>query len=230
MDPELGEGLSREDWAWAQRDLIVRRVVIPAGVWDPVQTWDELHPTVGLLVLDGLVLLDFAVGRRTTTEVLGAGDLLRPWDEPPMETIPMPARWSVLEELAVVALDGRFVLAAARWPLIIESVTARATRRARWLTMRLAVHQYSRLDDRITLTLWGLAERWGRVTPGGVVVPLRLTHGTLARLVGARRPSVTAALGHLASAGVVERTPNGWLLHGDPADVLGSVDHALEAG
>ena len=130
----------------------------------------------------------------------------------------MRARWSVLDELALVALDGRFVLAAVRWPSIIEHVTARATRLSRWLTMRLAVNQHARLDDRLVLTLWGLAERWGRVTPQGVVLPLRLTHGTLARLVGARRPSVTAALGDLASAGLVERTPGGWVLHGAPPE------------
>jgi CRP/FNR family cyclic AMP-dependent transcriptional regulator len=105
-----------------------------------------------------------------------------------------------------------------RWPPIIEHVTARATRRSRWLTMRLAVNQHARLDDRLTLTLWGLAERWGRVTPQGVVLPLRLTHGTLARLVGARRPSVTAALGELTSTGVLERTAGGWVLHGAPPD------------
>ena len=30
------------------------------------------------------------------------------------------------------------------------------------------------------MLLWYLAERWGRVTPDGVIVPLRLTHETLA--------------------------------------------------
>jgi hypothetical protein len=38
--------------------------------------------------------------------------------------------------------------------------------------------------------------------------------------VGARRPSVTTALTGLAKRGCVERTPTGWLLHGDPAEQL----------
>src|SRR5919197_1066233 len=67
--------------------------------------------------------------------------------------------------------------------------------------------------------MWCLAERWGRVVPGGVVVSLRLPHRTLAGMVGARRPSVTTALGQLMARGDIERRPDGgWLLHGDPPD------------
>ena len=70
------------------------------------------------------------------------------------------------------------------------------------------------------MLLWTLAERWGRVGPHGVRLPLSLPHRTLATLVGARRPSVTTALTGLARAGLVERVRDGWLLHGDPAEVL----------
>jgi hypothetical protein len=37
-------------------------------------------------------------------------------------------------------------------------------------------------------------DRWGRVTPEGVRIPLRLRHHMLAELVAVRRPSATAAL------------------------------------
>ena len=58
-----------------------------------------------------------------------------------------------------------------------------------------------------------LASRRGRVTPGGVVLSLPLTHATLAQLVGARRPSVTAAFGELAREGIcVPRGQGTWLL------------------
>jgi predicted transcriptional regulator of viral defense system len=44
-----------------------------------------------------------------------------------------------------------------------------------------------------------------------------MTHSLLARIVGARRPSVSTALGKLQSRGLVERTDNGhWLLLGEP--------------
>jgi hypothetical protein len=52
-----------------------------------------------------------------------------------------------------------------------------------------------------------------------VLVSLRLPHRTLAGMVGARRPSVTTALGQLISRGEIERRPDGgWLLRGQPPE------------
>jgi CRP/FNR family transcriptional regulator, cyclic AMP receptor protein len=53
-----------------------------------------------------------------------------------------------------------------------------------------------------------------------VLIPFALTHSTLARLVGARRPSVTSAIGELAKDGLLERTDDGWLLRGDPSQLV----------
>jgi hypothetical protein len=64
--------------------------------------------------------------------------------------------------------------------------------------------------------MWHLAERWGRMGPSGVVVPIELTHGALGRLVGARRPTVTLALGELARDGaLVRRNDGSWVLRVD---------------
>jgi hypothetical protein len=69
--------------------------------------------------------------------------------------------------------------------------------------------------------LWYYADRWGRVTPEGRVLPVSLTHGLLARVVGARRPSVSTALGRLQDRGLIERMENGhWLLLGEPPSEL----------
>jgi hypothetical protein len=54
--------------------------------------------------------------------------------------------------------------------------------------------------------------------------PLGKGHTTLAALVGARRPSVTTALGQLAGARVVERVPDGWLLHDSVEALAARVD------
>ena len=77
----------------------------------------------------------------------------------------------------------------------------RGTRRAHHLAVALAIAHHQRVEDRLLLTLWHLAERWGRVTPDGIVVPLPLGHQRLADLVGAHRPSVTTAMGELTRAG-----------------------------
>jgi hypothetical protein len=53
-----------------------------------------------------------------------------------------------------------------------------------------------------------------------VTVPLVLPHRFLASLIGARRPTVSTALGRLAARGELERLPDGtWLVHGTPDGV-----------
>jgi CRP-like cAMP-binding protein len=71
------------------------------------------------------------------------------------------------------------------------------------------------------LTLWHLAERWGKVRPDGVALPLPLSHERLANLVGAHRPTVTTAMGDLARSGAISRGEDHvWMLHGSPPDEL----------
>jgi Crp-like helix-turn-helix domain len=79
----------------------------------------------------------------------------------------------------------------------------RATRRAHSLAVALAIAYHQRVDDRLLLTLWHLAERWGRVRPEGIAVRLRLSHQQWADLVGAHRPSVTTETGDLGRADAV---------------------------
>lgn len=87
--------------------------------------------------------------------------------------------------------------------------------------MALAIAHHQRVDDRVLLTLWHVAERWGRVGRDAVLVDLPLSHQRLADLVGAHRPSVTSALGELSKAGRVSRRHSGeWLLHGEPPEQL----------
>jgi CRP-like cAMP-binding protein len=104
------------------------------------------------------------------------------------------------------------VAPARKW-----SSFARGTRRAHSLAPALAIAHHQRVDDRLLLTLWHLAERWGRVGPEGISVPLPLSHPRLADLVGAHRPSVTTAMGDLVRSGAVSRREDGiWVLHGSP--------------
>src|SRR5947208_755394 len=75
-----------------------------------------------------------------------------------------------------------------------------------------AIAQMTRVDDRVLMLLWHLSERWGRVRRDGILLPLRLPHKAIARLIGARRPSVTTAIGALERRGDLERRADGaWL-------------------
>ena len=66
--------------------------------------------------------------------------------------------------------------------------------------LAVAIALEPRVERRLLLKLRQLAERWGRVTPDGIRLDLRLTHQELANMVGAVRESVTIALGRLAEA------------------------------
>ena len=118
-------------------------------------------------------------------------------------------------------LDARFALAIAGSPRVQAAIVARAVARSRALAFYLAVSHVRRVEQRLLVMLWHFAERWGRVGPQGVVLGVRLTHETLGRVVGARRPTVTTALRQLMEQGLVSRLPDRRLiLHGDPPSGL----------
>jgi CRP/FNR family cyclic AMP-dependent transcriptional regulator len=101
----------------------------------------------------------------------------------------------------------------------------RLNERSLRLATSQAISQLTCVDRRLMALFWHLAERWGRVSGDGVIVPLRLTHALLGQLVGARRPTVSTALSKLIERGELLRRPDGsWLLRGDPpeADALAS--------
>jgi hypothetical protein len=221
VDPELGEGLNPQERTAAERVLSVPVRALEVGPWDPHEEFDDIRPVVGVLIVEGMLTRDVVFAGRTTTELLGGGDLLRPWDDDvQFDPLPFTAQWHVHIPARIAILDTRVAMAAGRWPTIATALGGRHIRRSRSLAFQRAIAQLPRVDDRLIVVLWALAERWGRVGRDGVRLPLDLPHRTLATLVGARRPSVTTALTGLARAGLVERVRDGWLLHGDPAEVL----------
>jgi CRP-like cAMP-binding protein len=116
-------------------------------------------------------------------------------------------------------LDGAFAARIARWPQIGARLGDRMVLRARWLAYHLAICHLVRVEERVHLAFWQLAERWGRVTPSGVVIPIPLTHTIIANVVGARRPSTTTAIGRLTERDLLRRRSDGtWLLRGEPPD------------
>jgi CRP/FNR family transcriptional regulator, cyclic AMP receptor protein len=220
VDRELAQSLESGDREHARRALVFPALVVEPGPWEHRQAVPE-PPVVGLLVLTGVLTREIVFAGRASSEIVGAGDVLRPWDDDaPFEPLPLEATWHAHAPTRLAVLDARFALAAGRWPALAAALGARQIRRTRALAFQLAITQLPRVDDRVLVLLWSLAERWGRVGPSGVRLALPLPHRTLATLVGARRPSVTTALSGLARAGLVERTEAGWLLHGDAERVL----------
>src|SRR5204863_9474254 len=139
--------------------------------------------------------------------------------------------WRVVEPVRLAQLDRRFALTVAPWPEVSAALMDRIIQRARWLAFQLAVCHVVRVDTRILLMLWHFADRWGRMTREGARVRIPVTHSVLASVVGARRPSVTTALGRLEDKGLIERLPDGeWLLIGSPPqDFARIVNEASES-
>jgi CRP/FNR family cyclic AMP-dependent transcriptional regulator len=215
-DPDLIEAIPMPDRDRATEECIAATAWIPAGPWSGPQT-DIMRDGIGLLVLHGLLIRHLRVGGRFSSELLGEGDLLRPWQEGgARQTVRQTSDWRVLEPTRVAVLDGRAARRFANYPELTGQLVARAVERSRSLAMNMAIVQQSRTHIRMHLMLWHLADRWGYVSPEGTILPLRLTHDVLADLVAARRPTVSSALSHLARSGLVRPAGKGWLLLGPP--------------
>jgi CRP/FNR family cyclic AMP-dependent transcriptional regulator len=180
--------------------------VLDTGPWDAVTEYGDRSTWVGLLVLDGFLTREMICEQETTIELMGPGDLLRPWDHDGDYALDViQTRWRVLQPVKLALLDQEFALRIARWPTLIAEILSRMGRRNRWLAVRLTISQLSRINARIAYFFWHLAERWGHTTREGIVIPLPLTHEQIAELIGAERPSVSLALQRLRDQGFVER-------------------------
>lgn len=176
----------------------------------------------GLLVLDGVLALNVRVGDRIAAELLGAGDLVQPQRGDDDELLACDVGWRVLVPTRFALLDAAFAQRVHPWPQITQTLLWRAGKRNRRLGTQRAISAQPRLEVRLALLLWHLAARWGRVEPGGIRLPIPLTHQLLGRLIGAERPSVSHALARLAHAGLVSGHGDEWHLHG-------SLDEQLSA-
>jgi CRP-like cAMP-binding protein len=215
-DPDLGTGLAAMELAVARAALVSATDSLRAGRWAPISDGDHY----GALVLSGLLLREMTVAGEPSAELIGAGDVLLPLGSDEVTFVPRAVSWRVLAPAQVAWLGTPVLAGFVRWPPLARTVLQRSERRvARVMAMQALAH-LSRVQDRLLGVLWLLAERWGRVVGDGVRLALPLTHRTLGQLVGAKRPTVTGALGALEEDGLVERRDPGWVLHGGPPAFL----------
>jgi CRP/FNR family transcriptional regulator, cyclic AMP receptor protein len=218
LDPDLGQLLADDRRATARAQLQVEVHRLPAGPWSVDRMAGTNPEHVGLLLLEGVISREVVVADTVSTELLGPGDVLRPWAlhgaEPLLQH---QVRWNALTEARVAVLDRRFGARLTHWPEVNSVLIDRLNDRAQRLATTQAISQLNRVDRRLLALFWHLAERWGRITSEGVAVPLTLSHRMLGQLVGARRPTVSTAIGDLARRDeLIRRSDGTWLLKGDP--------------
>ncbi len=220
-DPDLTQDLDPPSIAEVRRRAVALIRRLETGPWEVAAEHFNPRGHLGLFVLDGVLMRDVELAGTLASEPLGPGDLLRPWDDDEFASVPVESTWTVLEPTRLAVLDQRFAAAVSPWPELMAVIAARYVRRSRWLALQVALSHKRRIDARLLVLFWNLADRWGRVRPEGVFLSLRVTHEELGRLVGAHRPSVTTALNQLSERGLVRRQEDGWLLrHGDPREDL----------
>jgi CRP/FNR family transcriptional regulator, cyclic AMP receptor protein len=202
------------------RRLEARVAHATPGALDMTVLTEDPEGWIGLLILDGVLLVRLDAGRAHTGWLLGADDLLRPWE---MDDIALTRAtvWHALSPTRLALLDHEFGVRAGGVPLITRALVARTARTTNWLLAKSLVMASPLVEDRLLLAFALLGERWGTVNHDGVLLKLPLTHAVLATLCGVRRPSVTIALGALEADGVLARaSEDAWLLRRHPAELL----------
>jgi CRP/FNR family transcriptional regulator, cyclic AMP receptor protein len=218
LDPDLASGLDGRRLERARQECIAIEVIVDEGIWNPEEAEGEAaRGGIGLLILDGLLVRRVGAEGRYGAELLGPGDLLRPWEHDGEDaTLPFATSFHVNERLKLAVLDLKATARMAPYPEVVGALVGRAMQRARHFAVTMAIAHYPRIDRRLLLLLWHMADRWGRVTSEGIRIPLRLTHTLLADLVASRRPSVTTGLAQLEHEGYLTRHENVIVLRGEP--------------
>jgi CRP/FNR family cyclic AMP-dependent transcriptional regulator len=221
IEPDIASRLREDDRAEARERLTVDCASVPEGTW--VLKEDDSR-TLGLIVVDGLLLQEIGIGGRRSLNLLGRGDVILPAAYP-SDALDVTVQWTAATEATIAILDDRLQAPFRLWPGLALGLMDRVALQLTRLAVQSAIARLPRVEDRLEATFWDLADRWGRMTPSGIHLPLQLTHEVLARLAGGRRPTISLALRDLADRGIVARRPDGsWLLAAQRPSLLPS-DH-----
>jgi CRP-like cAMP-binding protein len=199
--------------------LPARTIYLPAGEIDSaLLELDESY--FGVMVLDGLLLVEHQAGRARIGWMMGEHDLIVPSASCDAH-LTDGGRWRALTPACVAVLDREFALRARHVPQVTSVLLKRVTTTANWLLAKGLVAGAPTVVEQLLLVFRLYGERWGRVTADGVLLRLPLTHAVLALVCGARRPSVTLALHALERDGSLRRTVDGaWLLRRTDSSAL----------
>ena len=109
-DPELGELLDEREYEGARREALARVSRLSPGVWDATAALERDAHHRGFLIVDGLMAREVDVLGRRCCELLGHGDVLRPWSwDAEGSHVQAEVGWTVLEETTLAVLDHGLV-------------------------------------------------------------------------------------------------------------------------
>lgn len=164
---------------------------MPRGHWRMPARAGERDDVAGLLIVKGMLCREVSLRDRSMLELLGPGDVLQPPVQTGRPGLGGTVELTAVSDMILVVLGESFIRAAARWPSMLATVQRRLEAQRESLAIQGLIAHLPRAEHRLLLMLWHLAERWGYVTPDGIVLPLALTHDLLGQLIAIaaqRRP------------------------------------------
>jgi CRP/FNR family transcriptional regulator, cyclic AMP receptor protein len=213
-DRALAQALDERSRLEAAPRAVAEVVAVQPGAWNLEPRQEDWRRGLGLLVLEGLLAGEVKVKKRSFLELLGPGDLLRPWTSRPefAPSLAAPAKWEVLTLARFAVLDRELALRLAPWPEVTGVLLDRAVERSRSLAVQFALRQEGQVEERVRFALWHLARRWGEPEGKRVVVRVGpLSPHVLGRMAATTPESAASALQRLQERGVVEQVEaGGW--------------------
>lgn len=129
--------------------------------------------------------------------------------------LPYPgAALAVSGRVEVLRIDAKPILeAVATEPWAAQATSRALLHHTRLLTSKIEVMSAGSVPQRLALLLACLAERFGdELEDGRVTVPVKISRTDLACLVGARVETVIRQVGRWQREGLLETTPDGFVL------------------
>ena len=154
------------------------------------------------VIVEGKVKLGHASpdGRESLMAVLGPGEIFGELSL--FDPGPRTATATALTDARILALGNTSLHPwLAGRPEVAEALLAALARRLRRTNDALADLVFSDVPGRVAKALLDLADKFGEVTPEGLLVKHDLTQEELAQLVGASRETVNKALADFAQRG-----------------------------
>ena len=211
--PDIAGRLSPEERGVAERALaapLVRARDEDLSAALAVEPGDAFN----FVLVEGTVLKETTLAGSSALELFGPGDVLAP----PLSAIRQlefraVSRYLARGDVSIATLGVGFQRVAVRWPQISDFLQRQIAEQAHRASMHLAMLHLPRAEDRILALFVDVGERFGRVTPDGILIDLPLNHDLIGRLTASRRPTATLALQDLYHQGLLTRFPdNSWKL------------------
>src|SRR5512133_2174946 len=214
-DIKLFEGLTPTQLEWISKHAHRRDFTAGMNVMTIEQPGEAVY-----VILHGTVKIHIEQGERDVIlSVLGSGDLLGEMSL--IDSVGRSASAITLENSLMLWMDKTtFNYLLDNFPPVARNLVQILSARVRLSDQVIQSLATLDVNGRVARQLLAFAERYGIETPDGTKVPIVLTQGDLADLVGASRKRVNQAMVFFKEQGLVSTDANGRFIIHDRAGLM----------